>query len=699
MAQFYRVKTAGKPDTLYDFKTNQKIINQQALQSGGYNQEVATPTVKAGSVAIPNSGAIPNYSVTNQIGGTLYGTLKTPTSNDIATGLNSGNITPPQNTADLLHATFANNANQYSQSQKDMIAVREQQLTDTQKQMTDVNKQIADNQAKIDQNKTDVNAAYTGSMDDPNLQGWRQQAVGYTSADLQAKYKDSKAEYDLSKSMSDELGQLSSMYANELAKPQPLAIASVATGRLNNTREQYAGRISFLQAGIAAYDHNISLANIFIDRGIEAVNADRQDRLKYLNFVQDLATSKDSELKTQLLNLSKDEKTALDNEIAIIQDQIKQTEDNRDFITKLLTDTQTAQTAIKAGVSITDTQDEATQKIVNYTKANPYANSELLSPTEAATLGVPYGTTVGQAAAKGITPARWKGTAGTNGGGATPIIPSITDENGNIIIDSTSQSILAQTGLSLPAFAYMTQGTAALTRMTAAQRLQYMNEAQNYLNKTGTDVSTFQSQYAALSKTVEANVLRNNQAAVAESELEATISNLRNAASEAGLDSLTGLNVAKIWTGKQLNKPEASTYKFHLEQIRNEFAMYNAAISGQIDANGNIRQINEADLKKADEIIQNGFAAGSIDGFEKGLRASMSKMGVVLQNSVGAQNKQVWKLFGVGEHYQNQASEVINSQPAPPSQAVDYIKSLNLPEPKPEGVLSKIGNYIKNLFN
>ncbi len=35
---------------------------------------------------------------------------------------------------------------------------------------------------------------------------------------------------------------------------------------------------------------------------------------------------------------------------------------------------------------------------------------EILSPTEAATLGVPYGTTEAQAAAMGITPARWKET-------------------------------------------------------------------------------------------------------------------------------------------------------------------------------------------------------------------------------------------------------------------------------------------------
>jgi hypothetical protein len=221
--------------------------------------------------------------------------------------------------------------------------------------------------------------------------------------------------------------------------------------------------------------------------------------------------------------------------------------------------------------------------------------------------------------------------------------------------ETGSSSILNATGLSVPAFNFLTQGTSALTRMTADQRLKYMNEAEKYMNRTGTDIATFQSQYSALGKTVEANSLRNNQAGVAEAELDATIQNIRSASTEAKLGNLSKLNIAKIWAGQQLNDSNATTFKFHLSQLREEFALYNAALSGQIDANGNVRQINEADYKRADDIIQSGFATGSIDGFEKALKASRSKMQVVLQNSIDAQNKQVWKLFGVGDKYQSQS--------------------------------------------
>ena len=297
------------------------------------------------------------------------------------------------------------------------------------------------------------------------------------------------------------------------------------------------------------------------------------------------------------------------------------------------------------------TNDAATQKATldtaNLTKAQNDATTGLNK-----TINTDNGTFT--SADGGMT---WKPLTGS----VKPTIPTAgtgTDSGLGIDtpVDTTSQSILAQTGLSIPAFSFLTQGTTALTRMTAGQRLQYMNEAQNWANKNGIDISTFHSQYAALGKTVEANSLRNNQASVAEAELAATVKNLNSAAVSAGLGNLNKLNIAKIWAGSQLNTPEASTYKFHLEQLRNEFSMYNAALSGQIDSNGNIRQVNEADMAKADGIIQNGFAAGSLDGFNTALDASLGKMKVVLADSINAQQSQVWKLFGVTKPEQSQGT-------------------------------------------
>lgn len=235
-------------------------------------------------------------------------------------------------------------------------------------------------------------------------------------------------------------------------------------------------------------------------------------------------------------------------------------------------------------------------------------------------------------------------------------ISSVGVDGADITVDPSNQSILAQTGLSVPAFSFLTKGTAALTRMSEKSRKQYMTEAEDYLNKNGVDLSTFQSQYSALGKTVEANSLRNNQAGVAESELDATLQNLATAADEADFKKLRATNVAKLFAGKEVNDPAVLKYAFHLQQLREEFAMYNAAIGGQIDANGNIRQINDADYARAEAIIKDGIAKGGIDGFKNALTASRDKMKTVLENSIDAQNKQVWKLFGVEDKYTNKTA-------------------------------------------
>ena len=290
---------------------------------------------------------------------------------------------------------------------------------------------------------------------------------------------------------------------------------------------------------------------------------------------------------------------------------------------------------------------------------------------------------------------------GTDMVGLKALNPKITDWNNlpvgaviNIPNKTMNGSLLATTGLSNDAFQYLIIGNTALTRMPDSKRTQVKNEARNFTTSMGIDEATFRQQYAAIGKTVEANTLRNNQAVVAENELSGTLSNLSDAAKAANLSSLKGLNVAKIWAGSQLNNEQSATFKFHLEQLRNEFAMYNAAVAGQIDANGNIRQIDDSDKKKADYIIQQGFASGSLAGFETALKNSTSKMGSVLKNSVDAQNKAVWNIFGVGDKYQSPQVKqdpmvIINNVDKKNPELIDQIRAA-----MPTATVEEIANYL-----
>jgi hypothetical protein len=422
-----------------------------------------------------------------------------------------------------------------------------------------------------------------------------------------------------------------------------LAPTTAADLRENQIKQAaIASQSLTLKAALYGAQNKLSMAKDAADKAALAQYEDQQNQIDYMNALiaanapqmnkeekaqAALVTQNLQDRQTQITNAQEDKKTIIAMAVAAMKNNPNDP---------------AAQYAAQQALAESNQQQPDLQKalsLVGAFQSDPNATAKAIADLANTRADIAYKN----AQTRALDP----GTPGTPGA--------------DIQIDPNSQSILTQTGLSLPAFAYLTQGTAALTRMSAAQRLQYMNEAQNWANKSGTDISTFQAQYGALSKTVGANLLRNNQAKVAETELAATVTNLSNAASEAGLSNLNGLNVAKIWAGQQLNSPQQATYKFHLEQLRNEFAMYNASLSGQLDANGNVRQTTEADMKAADGIIQNGFAAGSLDGFSKALNASMGKMDTVLKSSVDAQNKQVWNLFGVGDKFQSTVPSATNT--------------------------------------
>jgi hypothetical protein len=225
----------------------------------------------------------------------------------------------------------------------------------------------------------------------------------------------------------------------------------------------------------------------------------------------------------------------------------------------------------------------------------------------------------------------------------------------NYKIDPQSTAILGQTGLSQNAFLAATGQMSSLPR-DQVTRNAASREWQNYAVAHGIDTATFVPRYQAIAKTLEANTLRNNQAEIAQAELDATLTNLATAADEGSFRSMRWANVAKMFAGQEFNDPAVSKYRFHLEQLRSEFAMYNAALAGQIDSNGNIREITQSDMARAEGIIRDGFAQGGLEGFLSALNASREKMQVVLDNSVDIQNKRVWDLFGVGQNYRSKTS-------------------------------------------
>lgn len=220
---------------------------------------------------------------------------------------------------------------------------------------------------------------------------------------------------------------------------------------------------------------------------------------------------------------------------------------------------------------------------------------------------------------------------------------------GSTPVDPNSGSILAQTGLSMPGFLVLTGQASKLPRDKATRDAAF-KEASAFANRTGTDVSTFGSQYEAYNNTLHSNIQRNNQMGILEGELQGTIANLKPLADQAGLGRLNIANVGSLFAGKQVNDPTVQQYRFQLKQLQSEVAGYLAAARGNIDQSGNVKTDN-SDMADAADVITNGLNSGGAAGLQSAVEGTTQKAKAVLDRAAYSANKQVWGLFGLSQNY------------------------------------------------
>lgn len=222
--------------------------------------------------------------------------------------------------------------------------------------------------------------------------------------------------------------------------------------------------------------------------------------------------------------------------------------------------------------------------------------------------------------------------------------------------------ITQATGLSLQAFNYLTQGTGSLSRLSATQRNQIIGEANNFLNKNGIDVSTFQSQYKAYNDVLQKNVERANNTKVFGDEISGTVDQF---VKDIGNDFtfIKPANVVSLFAGKQVNNPTVQKYSFDLKTMQNDLAGYYAASRGA-------SQPDDSDLTAASDVIVNGINGGSATAFQQAINENEKKVTGVVNTAVNSAQKSVWDMFGVGSQYQPKAPQV------DPKQGVDeYVQT------------------------
>ena len=267
------------------------------------------------------------------------------------------------------------------------------------------------------------------------------------------------------------------------------------------------------------------------------------------------------------------------------------------------------------------------------------------------------------------------GSVVKNLGGAPPPGLDLANLIGTPALDSTtaqsagtgkSGDILSATGLSLPVFNYLTQGTGALSRMSATDRAAVMAAATAYAKNNGVDVSTLQSQYKAYNDVLQKNIERANNTSIFANEVSGSADALLSVIDPSvlgktggilgiGQHTWTAANIVALAAGQQINDPIATKYAVQLQAVTNDLAGYFAASRG-----ANIPE--NVDIQDAADVISKGLNSGSIQAFKDAIQTNEQKVNKVVNDAVSRSQKQVWGLFGVGDQYQsNSQSQDVGS--------------------------------------
>jgi hypothetical protein len=248
--------------------------------------------------------------------------------------------------------------------------------------------------------------------------------------------------------------------------------------------------------------------------------------------------------------------------------------------------------------------------------------------------------------------------------------------------DGKGGSILSQTGLSIQAFNYLTQGTASLSRLSAGQRTQIMNEASKFLNKNGIDVSTFQSQYKSYNDVLQKNISRANQTQIMAGEVAGSADSLMEAIDEKDMGNIKAKNIVALMLGNEVNDATTQKYATQLRLMANDLAGYLAAARG---ATGPELQ----DQRDAAEIISNGMSKRSVQAFKDSITANEAKVFKVVNSAVDSTRKQVWGLFGVANNYKG-GNSTADSMVQDTKSTITKIKTFHDKSPENASMYDKI---------
>ncbi len=440
---------------------------------------------------------------------------------------------------------------------------------------------------------------------------------------------------------------------------------------------------------------------------------------------------------TQYNNISKDRKAEFQKTIDDTQKAIKDAQDEKIAADKVTYDTVTkpiqdmAENAAKNGASPdvikaiqgAKTVDEAIAAAGNTLETATGTMGEYLfyknQATQSGVTPLDYAAWTAKQDQKDINTAYNKAyatakgaAAGTAAGaGVFDDTPDATGLGGGKV----GQTILGATGLSNGAFNTLVGNTAAISRLTAAQKNQINSEIRAWSIKNGVDTSVLMPRVKGLYGTITNNVARANNIDTTSGEFNGSvdlfIANIDAADKSAnsaftfpGMGTLSPLNhtlsaqnILDTMVGKQTNSPFTTKYSMYLANMANDYAAFLAA-SQRSTATGGIPDVNESEKLQAAQVVANGINSGSAEALKEGMTATADKNKQVVNDLVTKSQRQMWNVFGVGDKFvpgTNSISDTLVQNSQQEDQKVQSgLKAIQSTNPKLYTAAS--GMYISN---
>jgi len=281
-----------------------------------------------------------------------------PTSSQVADVNTDVGLEEP--TADVIENAFVDGATASIDSQKNNLfeVYKSQQETAT-KQMEALQTQIDAMSAKQEEMLKETDPTKQAFYDDTQEIARNQlEAAKTASASQDQLYKDQ------TKSIGEIESILTSVQANIRAEENRGGLRSIRNARVSQAEEKGIGRVGVLEAVMAARETQLSRADTLIDNAYSAVTAVREDSLAYYKSLQTFYSGKQTGLEDKILDIGKDEKDAVDNQITMIEDELAESEAAKDEIKKIIYDDPSM--AEIAGINLTDTVEEIASKVAEY---------------------------------------------------------------------------------------------------------------------------------------------------------------------------------------------------------------------------------------------------------------------------------------------------------------------------------------------